>query len=161
MKKRIDIPVVPAADSHIPEVVEIWKEFMDFHSDIDPFLERRDDGHEHFENYLRERIDSDDAAVLVALDEDRVIGYSIVFISNHPPVLKTERYGFIDSLAVRSTYRRRGVGTAILKKMHEWFDSRGIDRIQLNVLPGNEIGNSFWRKSGFRDFTHTLCMDKK
>lgn len=153
--------VVPAADSHIPEMVEIWKEFMDFHGDIDPFLERRDDGHEHFEKYLREKIDSDDAAVFAATEDDGVIGFSIVYVSSHPPVLKAERYGFIDSLAVKSTHRRKGVGTAILRRIHEWFDSRDIERIQLNVLPGNEIGNSFWRKNGFRDFTHTLCMDKK
>ncbi len=152
--------VVPAADSHLPEMVEIWKEFMDLHSDLDPFLERRDNGHEHFKKYLKERIDSDDATVLVATDDDKVIGFSIVYISNHPPVLKVERYGHIDSLAVRSEYRRRGVGTAILDKIHEWLESRSIDRIQLNVLPNNVEASSFWRKKGFRDFTHTLCMDK-
>ena len=92
--------VIPAADSHLPEMIEIWREFMDFHSDLDPFLERREDGHEHFEKYVREKIDSDDAKVLVATDDGKVIGFSIIYISNHPPVLKTERYGHIDSLAV-------------------------------------------------------------
>ena len=152
--------VIPAADSHLPEMVEIWKEFMDFHGDLDPFLERREDGHEHFEKYAREKIDSDDATVLVAADDGKVIGFSIIYISNHPPVLKTERYGHIDSLAVRSEYRRKGVGTAILDKIHEWFESKGIDRIQLEVLPQNQIGYSFWREKGFRDFIYTLCMDK-
>ena len=153
--------VIPAADQHVHEIVEIWKGFMDFHGDIDPSLQRREDGHEHFEKYVREKIDSDDATVLVATDEEKAIGYSIVYISNHPPVLKMERYGFIDSLTVRSEYRRKGVGTAILNKMYEWFDSRDITRIQLNVLPNNVAGNSFWRKKGFRDFTHTLYMEKK
>ena len=153
--------IAPASDLHVPEIVEIWKEFMDFHSDLDPFLERRENGHEHFEKYVREKIESDDSTVLVATDNNKVIGFSIIFISKHPPVLKMERYGFIDSLAVKSEYRRNGVGTAILNKIHEWFQSRDITRIQLSVLPKNKTGDSFWRKNGFRDFTHTLCMDKE
>ena len=153
--------VVPAADLHVSEIVEIWKEFMDFHSDIDPFLTRRDDGHEYFEKFIREKIESDDSLVLAATDNDKVIGFSLVFISKHPPVLKLERYGFIDDVAVRSGYRRRGVGTAMLAKILEWFESKDITRIELNVVPSNREGYSFWIKNGFRDFTHTLCMDKK
>ncbi len=134
---------------------------MDFHSDLDPFITRRDDGHKIFEKFVRENIASDDSLVLVATDSGKVIGFSLVFISNHPPVLKSEKYGFIDDVAVRSGYRRMGVGTAMLNKIHEWFESKDITRIELNVVPNNIEGYSFWGKNGFRDFRHTLYIDKK
>lgn len=153
--------IVPATDLNVAEIVEIWKEFMDFHSDLNPILKRRDDGHDFFEKFVREKIKSDDSLVLVATDSDSVIGFSLVFISKHPPVLKLERYGFIDDVAVRSGYRRMGVGTAMLAKIHEWFESKDITRIELDVVPNNREGYSFWIKNGFRDFTHTLYMDKK
>jgi len=153
--------IVPATDLNVLEIVEIWKEFMDFHSDLDPFLTRRDDGYVYFDKFVRKKIESDDSLVLAATDNGKVIGFSIVFISKHPPVLKLERYGFIDDVAVRLGYRRMGVGTAMLNKIYEWFESKDIKRIELNVLPNNIEGYSFWVKNGFRDFSHTLCMDKK
>jgi ribosomal protein S18 acetylase RimI-like enzyme len=153
--------IVPATDLNVAEIVDIWKEFMDFHSDIDPFITRRDDGHKIFEKFVRENIESDDSLVLVATDSDNVIGFSLVFISNRPPVLKSEKYGFIDDMAVRSGYRRMGAGTAMLAKINEWFESKDITRIELNVIPNNREGYSFWAKNGFRVFRHTLYMDKK
>jgi len=27
--------IVPAKDSHIPEIIELWKEFMNFHREMD------------------------------------------------------------------------------------------------------------------------------
>lgn len=149
--------VVPAADLHIPEMVEIWKEFMDFHSDMDPFFKRREDGHKNFEKFVGDCIKSEESMVIVALDGDKTIGYSILIILRHPPVLKTERYGFIDDLAVRSGYRRRGTGTAILKEVFRWFKSMDIDRVELQVVSKNRIGYKFWEKHGFGDYIHVLA----
>ncbi|MBN1572379.1 MAG: GNAT family N-acetyltransferase [Deltaproteobacteria bacterium] len=149
--------VVPAADLHIPEMVEIWKEFMDFHSDIDPFFKRREDGHENFVRMVKDWIGSEDSHVLVALEGGRVIGYSVSIVLRHPPVLNTERYGFINDLAVRSIHRRKGAGTALLMEMFRWFRSVNVDRVELQVVPKNRIGCRFWEKHGFRDYIHVLA----
>jgi hypothetical protein len=63
--------IMPAAESHIPEIVEIWKEFMDYHSDIDPYFARNEEGHSKFEEWLKELMKSDTALVLVALGRDK------------------------------------------------------------------------------------------
>jgi len=151
--------IVIAAEKHIPEIIELWKEFMDFQKDIDPYLGRGEDGHIKFENQLRDLMKSGDNLILVALDKDHVIGYS-VSLSPRTLVLKTETYGFISDMAVQSNYRRQGIGEQMLAKIYEWFESRNIDRIELTVVAKNQIGYSFWRKHGFKDYIHRLYLDR-
>jgi ribosomal protein S18 acetylase RimI-like enzyme len=148
--------IVPAADSHVPEIVEIWKEFMDYHGDIDPFFKRRKDGHKNFEKFVRELIKSEESLILAALDVDKLLGYSISIISKYPPVFHYDKYGLIQDMAVRAEHRGSGVGEAMLKETFNWFKSKGIERIELRVISGNRMGYNFWKKHGFRDYIHIL-----
>ena len=84
---------IEATDKHIPEIVELWIEFMDHHKDIDPRFPMRTDAHLNFEKHLREIIDSEDTQVLVILDDDRVIAYSVAEISRYAPIFERESYG--------------------------------------------------------------------
>ena len=102
--------IVTATESHIPEIVELWKEFMDFHKDIDPLWSRGKNGHTNWEKLLRGVMGSENALVLVALDKGHVVGYSISEKSKYPPYHEREIYGFIDDMAVKSNYRRKGIG---------------------------------------------------
>lgn len=151
--------ITVATESHVPEIIELWKEFMDFHKDIDPTLSRRQDAHLSFEKNLRDSISSEDCYILVALDKGRVVGFSDSQISKYPPVFERETYGSVDTMAVTSNYRRKGIGKRMLAKIFEWFASRNIDRIELSVLANNQIGYSFWKKHGFKDYRHRLYLD--
>ncbi len=160
MKKETELKIIEATDAHIPQIIKMWKKFMDYHSDIDPFFQRRRDGHKNAEKIIKDFLKSKDSLVLVALEDGKVAGYSIAVISKHPPVLKVERYGFIDDLAIKPRYRRMGIGAKMLERIFEWFESKGIKRIELKVVPKNKIGYSFWRKHGFKDYLHFLYLDK-
>ena len=151
--------ITVATESHVPEIIELWKEFMDYHKDIDPALSRSKDGHLSFEKHLRELMKSEDNLILVALDKDHVVGFSTSQISKYPPVFEQETYGGINTMAVKSNYRRKRIGERMLAKIFEWFASRNIDRIELSVLANNQIGYSFWKKHGFKDYRHRLYLD--
>jgi len=154
------VEITVATDSHVPGIVEVWKEFMDFHKDIDPRFPMSKNAYVNWEKHLRDLMKSEDALVLVALDEDPVVGYSISLISKYPPVFERETYGFIASMAVQSNYRRKGIGERMLGKIYEWFELLNIDKIELTVTAKNQIGYSFWKKHGFQDYTHRLYLDK-
>ncbi|HEY32688.1 MAG TPA: hypothetical protein G4O10_06245 [Dehalococcoidia bacterium] len=49
----MSIEIVEATESHIPDIVELWREFMDHHKDIDPRLPMREDAYIGFEQHLR------------------------------------------------------------------------------------------------------------
>jgi ribosomal protein S18 acetylase RimI-like enzyme len=154
------VTIIPAEDSHVPEIVELWQEFIDFHKDIDPFCTRREDGHINFEEFVRSLIESENSHVLVALDDDSVVAYSICQVEKYPPVLRQEEYGFISDMAVKATHRRRGIGELLLTQMFDWFESRNLDRIELHVVHGNKVGYSFWTKHEFKDCRHTLYIER-
>jgi ribosomal protein S18 acetylase RimI-like enzyme len=151
------INIVQAAEKHISEIDELWLEFMHFHQEIDKVFTVRDGAIPGFENdVVRRLMKSEDGLVLVALDEGRVIGFALSEIRGPAKVYKLERYGAIDTMAVTSSYRRRGVGKAMLREILTWFRSKDIDRVELEVLAKNIVSNSFWRKQGFMDYRYRL-----
>ena len=76
-----------ASEDDVRRVIELWIAMMDLHRDIDTVFTRRKDGHVAFEAFLRENIEWEDAAVIVAEDDGRVVGYIMARIQKSPPVL--------------------------------------------------------------------------
>ncbi|UCD95411.1 MAG: GNAT family N-acetyltransferase [Candidatus Zixiibacteriota bacterium] len=153
--------IISATESHVPGIVRLWVELSDYHRDIDPFFTRREGGDLEYERHLRELMKSEDHQILVAVEDDDVVGFSLSMIAKHPPAFQSERYGLICDLTVKSGYQRRGIGGRLLERILEWFDAGGIDRIELYVAARNRTGYSFWEKHGFRDYMHTLCLNRQ
>ncbi|UCH43761.1 MAG: GNAT family N-acetyltransferase [Dehalococcoidales bacterium] len=153
--------VILATDSHVPEIIDLWKEFMDFHKDIDPRFPIRGDAPLEWKKHLRGLMQSENVLILVAIDENQMVGFSISLINRYTPIWKREFYGAIDSIAVKSEYRRQGIGEQLLVKIFEWFESLKIDRIEVSVAARNQVGYSFWKKHGFQDYTHRLYLDRR
>ena len=150
--------IIVARDLHIPGIMELWKEFMRFHKDIDPRFPLNQTAPSVFEQHLKDILSSDDTIVLVVSNEDKMVGFSIAQIMKSAPVWQRKYFGLIDSVMVASNYRRQDIGTKMLNLILEWFASRGIDMVELSVAAGNQIGRSFWKKHGFREYLHRLYL---
>ena len=150
------IEIVRAEERHISDIGKLWLEFMRFHQDIDPIFTPRDGAVLGFEEYqVRRLMKSEDGLVLVALDSGRVVGYSLSEIRSSRG-LELETFGAVDHVAVTASYRRRGIGEEMLSEILKWFQSRNIDRVELEVLAKNQVAYSFWKKHGFTDYRHRL-----
>ena len=154
------IEIVPAEDSHIPAILTLWEEFMDFHKDIDPRFPLNDDAVSLFNNHLKTKLDRKESLVLTAVDNGIPIAFAIAEISTYPPIFQRETCGIIDSIVVSADSRRKGIGEKILSGIFEWFDSFNVHRIELSVAAQNQVGYSFWRKHGFKDYVHRLYLDR-
>jgi ribosomal protein S18 acetylase RimI-like enzyme len=53
-------------------------------------------------------------------------------------------------LAVRPTWRRRGVGSALLRAADDRFRALGAARADAMVLDSNDLGQQLWRANGYR-----------
>jgi ribosomal protein S18 acetylase RimI-like enzyme len=155
------LEIVQARDSDTEQITELWKELIDYHRELDAFYSRRADGDKNFGKYLSDCLISEDCLAIVAVEDDKVLGYSISQISRHPPVLETEDFGLITDMAVKSGYRKKGIGSALLMETLDWFALKGVGRIELHVAAANPIGNSFWTKHGFKDYEHVLYLSRK
>jgi GNAT superfamily N-acetyltransferase len=123
------IHIRPATEADHPRLARI---FLDarvqvFHG-CDPSLFQLDD-------FITQ---TEGEVIHVAVDEDgQLLGFVSVWRQD----------GFIHHLFVDPSQQRRGVGTALLKSLHEWlpFPHR------LKCLMANSSARAFYLKSGWRD----------
>lgn len=158
-EKRKKIEIINAGPDHIPDILKLWAEMIDYHKDFNPIYRLQKNAQIYFEKHVRKLIDSMDSQVLLALDDGISVGYSISMISNYPPILMVDKYGLITDIGVRSDYRRKGIGGLMLEKIFAWFKESGINRIELRVVSQNIDGISFWEKHGFKDFMHLMYIN--
>ncbi len=150
------IEIVPARLSHLPGMLKVWQDLMNFHRPIDPYFATNKEAPLKIARWLRRFIRSRNWQAFVALDKSKVVAIATIKIENYPPIFRCTKYGEIDMLAVKSGYRRCGIGKRLLTEIRKWVAVRKIKRIELAVASKNKIGYPFWRKQGFKDYMHTL-----
>ena len=60
------------------------------------------------------------------------------------------QYPYISNLAVKNTYRRRGIARQLLEKCESIASSWGYDAVQLHVLNQNDSAKKLYLGSGYR-----------
>ena len=80
----------------------------------------------------------DPELVFLAADGDEVVGFCQCWTGN-----------FIKDLAVDQTWRRRGLGTALLTRALSAFQSRGADYVDLKTDLDNKTAQSLYKRLGF------------
>jgi RimJ/RimL family protein N-acetyltransferase len=101
-------------------------------------------GHER--RYLRTVRRSHDAAVFVAEAGEEIVGRLSVARDAHPASRHVADLG----LMVAASYRRQGVGTALLDAAVAWARQTGVHKLELHVFPHNEAAIALYEKYGFR-----------
>jgi ribosomal protein S18 acetylase RimI-like enzyme len=137
-------------------IVEIWKEFMDYHAARDRHFTRSADGHDRFADFISGRMTSDTSIVVVAERNSEVVGYCLAAISYYPPVFLYTTYGMIADLAVKSLHRRQGIGRMLVERTLAWFAECGIERVELRAAVSNNAATAFWRKMGFAPYVEMM-----
>ncbi|MBN1699137.1 MAG: GNAT family N-acetyltransferase [Spirochaetales bacterium] len=148
-----------ANETHVPGIVSLWKDYIDFHAQLDPFFVRKRDGEARYMKYIIEQIHLSKSLVLVGLDNENIAAYSLAQIKMYPPVFQQYTYGYIADMAVKTEYQNRNLGDMMLTGIIKWFKSKHIHRIELQVFSHNMVGNSFWRKHGFKDFKYVMKIE--
>ena len=149
-----------ATTKQIPQIIEQWKELMDFHSKLDLFFTRRKEGHTNFKKYLIKCIESDDAIVYIAVENEEILGYILAKIQEYPPVLETENYVEITDLYVKSSHRRQKIGKKLVRKVINYFKKKGPFRIEMKVASKNTEGINFWKHQGFEEYINSMYFKK-
>ena len=77
----------------------------------------------------------------VALENENLVG---IILGGHDG-----RRGYIYHLSVNENYRKKGIGSSLVKNCLEAFKQEKISKVALLVFKYNEVGNSFWENHGF------------
>lgn len=153
------VKIREAAVGDVPVIVEIWKELMDFHKELDAIFSRSATGHERFAEFLTSNMEKEDSCVLVAADGGRAVGYCQACISKYPPVLVREKYVEIFDMGVTEKYQRQGIGRMMIDALRRWYADKDVGRIELKYLTANKSAEEFWTKMGFKPYLKTAFLE--
>lgn len=86
-------------------------------------------------------IDRDADALVLVMDDQLIVGSLVIGWDGW----RCHLY----RLAVLPDYRRRGIGTALLKRAEERFLASGGTRSDAMVLDGNDMAHQLWSRAGY------------
>lgn len=79
------------------------------------------------------------------------LGFVAGRVRSQPPYFGGQPAGFVSELFIEEAQRGRGVAGALLAASVEWFASRGVARVELQVLAGNDVAREFYRRRGWKE----------
>jgi len=99
---------------------------------------------------LEEMIASDDASLVVAEIESKIIGSGYALIKSARHYLNHEFYSYLGFMFTLPEYRGKGVNTRIIERLKEWSDSKGLKEMRLTVYDENHKAIKAYEKAGFK-----------
>lgn len=133
------------------------EELQDYLAKIDPLkrLRRRPGyGKKCIENLLK-KIKKQNGAIFLAKEKDIPLGFiaGIIEKQDKDELLGTvpSKPGFILELIVSAKYRRKNVGSLLMKKIEEYFHEQGCDVVLVEVFKPNKLAYDFYKKLGYID----------
>ena len=137
----MNIAIRPFRESDQEDIIKLWeKVFPDAPQHTNP---ARD---------IRTKREVQPELFLVALAEDRIVGTAMAGFDGHR--------GWVYYLGVDPDYQRRGIGTALMKRVESRLMGMGCPKLNLQIRADNAEVQAFYESLGY--FTEDrLSMGKK
>lgn len=120
----------PYENTDLDQVIELWNVvFPNAPAHNDPFAD------------IQSKLMIQPELFFVALDEDKLIGTAMSGFDGHR--------GWVYYVAVHPNYRRRGIGSALMKKVEFALTGIGCGKLNLQIRAGNAQVQSFYDSLGY------------
>jgi ribosomal protein S18 acetylase RimI-like enzyme len=149
----------PATAQDIPEIVDVWGELAFHHAGLDRAFAPSLRWQEEYRYFIRNLLGRDDALAVVALWDNRIVGYAVGRVSLLPGFFEQRRRGYIHDVVTRDGYRRRGIGRRLVDVLLEWMRETDVSTVELTVAVRNEEAVAFWERIGFVTYMHHMKRD--
>ena len=84
--------------------------------------------------------------MIVAKDESRIIGMATIHIVNN----MGKRLAHVDDVVISDAYRRRGLGTELMRELINVAKSRGVSQLRLTSRSARIAANKLYQQLGFK-----------
>jgi ribosomal protein S18 acetylase RimI-like enzyme len=136
-------------DDDLAAVLGLCKVFFDeyesFHED---FFNTDNLSDDDISGRFLESLTSDSSATIIALDDDRVVGYALIAVREQPRFYKVKKVGAVSGLMVAKSHRRRGIASLLLKEVKAFFHRQGVRYFTLYTSVVNEGAIEFYKRNG-------------
>lgn len=117
---------------------------MELHERTDARFALAEDALARWRSLAHEILGRDDGFLAIAEIGGEPAGFCLGWIARNPAIYRVPEVGFVSEIAVKSAYRRRGVGRALIDAARAWFRGRGVDEFQLSTAVWNREAQAFW-----------------
>jgi ribosomal protein S18 acetylase RimI-like enzyme len=157
--------VVLAGSERIADLQPLWESLSRHHVEVAPELadvlgEARPLGDSWamrrslYEDWLAGR----DAFALIAEEDGRPVGYAVVKVRGPEETWSTgDRVAELETLAVLPEHRGRGIGTALVERMHEELARMDVSHFVVAVIATNADSVRFYERLGLTGFLITYA----
>jgi GNAT superfamily N-acetyltransferase len=74
------------------------------------------------------------------------------------PAHASARVGYVQWMSTEPGFRRRGLGRAVLRSLLAWFESEGVDNVELHASDDGEL---LYRSEGFWEGSTALALRRR
>ena len=153
------LTISSASRKDINGLLELWKEFMKDPTSLDRSIPTHSENVGRWKEFIGKLIDEDPMQVLVAKQDDSLVGYLICERDVVTPLDMGYRWSYVSDIYVKPAHRRQGVGRLLLQTILEYLRSVGSTHVRLAVWDKNERAIKLYRELGFRDHMHILQVN--
>jgi len=144
------IVIRTATPADAPHIARLWEKLVEYHWQLDDRMPHTSaSGGDIYVQRLTNRSDDPNTHVLVAEENERIIGYVLgAVVDLMPDMFLPETCGFLADIYVEADYRGRGIGRALVTGLADWFRAKGLRYYEWYVASRNDTGRLFWAEMG-------------
>ncbi|MDQ1078313.1 GNAT family N-acetyltransferase [Pseudoroseomonas cervicalis] len=102
------------------------------------------------------RIADSQGHAVVAEADGAVVGHLFLTFGQHLPFVAEREHGYVADLFVRESHRGHGIGRALLAEAERLTKARGLKRLLIGVLAGNDGAEATYKRFGFAHYAHEM-----
>ena len=131
------------------KVGQLWLELVNYHRELSELMPiPAAEGAQRYASRIRWSIDDNHVQTFVAEEDGQLLGYVYgTVVDLLPEMFVDERAGIVGDIYVSAAHRGKGVGTALMQAMKDWFKLRDVSHYEWYVAAMNESGIRFWEKT--------------
>lgn len=114
----------------------------------------RPDAPERARSLYTAQLNSDHEAIFLAMRSGIAVGILRIVESAGSIILDPPRYGYLSSVYVAPSARRRGILKLLMSAAEKWCEERGLDEMRLHSASDNPQSNATWDALGFGVVEH-------
>lgn len=156
--------IVRAGAERIPDLQPLWESLSRHHAEVAPELAVLGEVRPPAESWALRRalyeewLRDPDAFALIAEEQGEPVGYAMVELRGPEETWATgERVAGLETLAVLPGHRGKGIGSALVVRMHEELRRLGVGHFVVSVIASNADAVRFYERLGLTTFLVTYA----
>jgi len=152
-KKRPKMKTRKARPEEISQVADLWQGLVLHEKKIDPtYFDITKHARNKFLRFVKKKIKDGNSKLLVAIVDDKIVGYILGWVKERPPIFKLKKVGYISDCFVVKEFRGKGIGEKLTQRMLAWFRTKKLNHVELVVTSRNKLGLTVWENLGFKEY---------